>query len=317
MAIEFRCQKCSRLLRVKDDTAGKQAKCPECGTVVQIPAATGTAPAADDLLAGLAPSDLGRPPMPPVENPYQAPTAPSPLMHSPVAAGPIRPTRVALGDIYSRTWAIYKNSLGMCIGVLITAWIISYAFQFLIQILMMAIGSQQPSQEMIVAASVFTGLVNWLFGIWLGAGQANFFLKTARGQDAKFADLFSGGRWFVPIAIASLLYGLAFMVGLILLIVPGIIVGLMFSQYYLLILDRDMGIIDSLTQSREIMRGNKLTLFVAVLSWMGLFILGLLACGIGLLFVAPFVVLMYPVFYLGVTGQPTAVDRFGAEASPA
>lgn len=316
MPIEFRCPKCSRLLRTKDDTAGKQAKCPECGTVVQIPATPGAAPAADDLLAGLAPSDLGRPPVPPAENPYQAPTATSPVMHRVAPSGDIRPTRVALGDIYSRSWAIYKNALGMCLGVMVTFYVITYAFQFLMQMIMVAVTTQAPSQEMVITATVFTGLVNWLFGIWLGAGQANFFLKTARGDDAKFADLFSGGRWFVPIAVASLLYGLIFMVGLILLIVPGIILALMLSQYYLLIIDRDAGIIDSLQQSREIMRGNKLTLFVMGLSWMGLGILGLLACGIGLLFVMPFIALMYPVFYLGVTGQPTAADRFGVEAAP-
>jgi phage FluMu protein Com len=38
MAIEFRCTNCNKLLRTKDDTAGKQAKCPECGTILQIPA---------------------------------------------------------------------------------------------------------------------------------------------------------------------------------------------------------------------------------------------------------------------------------------
>lgn len=39
MAIEFNCVQCQKLLRTGDDTAGKQAKCPECGTVMTIPAA--------------------------------------------------------------------------------------------------------------------------------------------------------------------------------------------------------------------------------------------------------------------------------------
>ena len=37
MPIEFRCTQCQKLLRTQDDTAGKQAKCPICGTLVQIP----------------------------------------------------------------------------------------------------------------------------------------------------------------------------------------------------------------------------------------------------------------------------------------
>ncbi len=39
MAIEFRCTQCGKLLRTGDDTAGKQAKCPACGTVLTIPQA--------------------------------------------------------------------------------------------------------------------------------------------------------------------------------------------------------------------------------------------------------------------------------------
>jgi hypothetical protein len=38
MAIEFRCGKCSRLLRTGDDTAGRMAQCPECGAQTQVPA---------------------------------------------------------------------------------------------------------------------------------------------------------------------------------------------------------------------------------------------------------------------------------------
>ena len=37
MAIEFRCGKCSKLLRTSDETAGRQAQCPECGALSEIP----------------------------------------------------------------------------------------------------------------------------------------------------------------------------------------------------------------------------------------------------------------------------------------
>ena len=37
MAIEFRCGQCGRMLRTGDDTAGKQAQCPECGALTRVP----------------------------------------------------------------------------------------------------------------------------------------------------------------------------------------------------------------------------------------------------------------------------------------
>jgi len=76
MAIEFRCTQCGKLLRTADATAGKQAKCPSCGTVVTIPQ------------AGSAESHAGSPPSQPQgpeavtppamgDNPYASPRQPA------------------------------------------------------------------------------------------------------------------------------------------------------------------------------------------------------------------------------------------------
>jgi hypothetical protein len=40
MAIEFRCGQCGKLLRTGDDTAGRMAQCPECGSQTPIPLAS-------------------------------------------------------------------------------------------------------------------------------------------------------------------------------------------------------------------------------------------------------------------------------------
>lgn len=37
MAIEFNCPNCRKLLRTADDKAGARAKCPECGSPVEVP----------------------------------------------------------------------------------------------------------------------------------------------------------------------------------------------------------------------------------------------------------------------------------------
>ncbi|MFV2068705.1 MAG: hypothetical protein ACC645_17170, partial [Pirellulales bacterium] len=39
MAIEFDCTSCGKRLRVQDQDAGKKAECPECRTILEIPAA--------------------------------------------------------------------------------------------------------------------------------------------------------------------------------------------------------------------------------------------------------------------------------------
>lgn len=42
MAIEFRCNQCGKLLRTADETAGRMAQCPHCGSQTPIPFASST-----------------------------------------------------------------------------------------------------------------------------------------------------------------------------------------------------------------------------------------------------------------------------------
>jgi len=97
--------------------------------------------------------------------------------------------------------------------------------------------------------------------------------------------------------------------GTLLCIVPGVILALMFSQYYFLIVDRNVGILESLSISRELMQGNKLTLLaIWILGVVGTLVVVLFTCGLGIFVAAPYMALLSPVIYLAVTGQPTA-DR--------
>lgn len=64
MPIEFRCTSCQALLRLPDNAASTQAKCPQCGTIVAVPSASmydGPGPGAPGARAA--------------ENPFQAPSA--------------------------------------------------------------------------------------------------------------------------------------------------------------------------------------------------------------------------------------------------
>jgi hypothetical protein len=99
MAIEFRCTQCGRLLRTGDETAGRHAQCPECGSISPIPTSsasgTSSAAAASPVMATEGnPFAVGQPAdyQPPSDNPYQSPAAPAHRCADPFAqqrvAGP-------------------------------------------------------------------------------------------------------------------------------------------------------------------------------------------------------------------------------------
>jgi phage FluMu protein Com len=91
MPIEFRCSNCNRLLRTADDTAGKQAKCPECATIVRVPE-SGTA------ATPFTPPAATPPDQPPVQ-PAMSPSGQPELSASPFgASSPFPPPPPPLGD---------------------------------------------------------------------------------------------------------------------------------------------------------------------------------------------------------------------------
>ncbi len=66
MPIEFSCSKCQRTLRVPDDSAGREARCPQCGTISTVPSPP---PAAAEFPQAVAPP----PTQTDQENPYSTP----------------------------------------------------------------------------------------------------------------------------------------------------------------------------------------------------------------------------------------------------
>lgn len=86
-------------------------------------------------------------------------------------------------------------------------------------------------------------------------------------EPAGIGDVLAGFKYTIPFAVSSLLFSLAVLLGCILLVFPGIYVGLSFGLYSFLIVDQDMGPIEALARSMAITKGNllQLALFYFVL----------------------------------------------------
>ena len=317
MPIEFRCAKCSRLLRTPDDSAGKQAKCPECGEVTTIPAgsdpptppAGGPASPFGPASAGQSPFDAGAPVGPSAadQNPYRSPVDFSPPATGYRAStGQIYPTQIDLGDVLSRTWTVFKDRLGICLGAFFLAFFVNLLVGQLLTQGAAVIGALSKEEGVMIALGVLANLAAQAFSLWIAIGQAMVFLHIARGEPVELGELFAGGPYLLRAIGASILFFFGFLVGIILLIVPGIIFALMFSQFFYLIIDRNLGVVESLEVSRQVTSGNKLTLFALGFVVLGLMLVAILPCGLGLIILWPFVSLLWPVTYLSMTGQPTA-----------
>ena len=130
-------------------------------------------------------------------------------------------------------------------------------------------------------------------------GLIIFCLNISRNSEAEISDLFLGfKKQWVKYILAYLLLGFLVIVGFILLIIPGIIATLMFSQvFYILAEDDDIGVVEAFQKSNSMMKGNKTSLFLVFLINFGLAILGYLTCCIGFIWVFPYCSVVNAKFY--------------------
>jgi len=138
--------------------------------------------------------------------------------------------------------------------------------------------------------SSFGGLVSFIVGGPINFGLAAFFLKLVRKEQvAAFSDLFSGFKYFFKNFILNLLIIIFVFLWFLLLIIPGFIALLKYSMAFYIMHDHpEIGAIEAISKSKEMMDGNKLRLFSLWFSFLGWFIIGIFTFGIGFLYAMPY-----------------------------
>jgi len=174
-------------------------------------------------------------------------------------------------------WDVMKEHLWFFVGVIVIGVIINAIPNFL--------------QEMVKEANPFLKIISILFSIIVGGvitmGQMKIALSFVDNREPELADLFSCIHLVFKYILATILYSLIVLAGFLLLIVPGIIWSLKYSQYIYLIVDREMDPLEALKESGRITFGAKWDLFVLALLVSIINLLGLLCCCIGLFATVP------------------------------
>lgn len=89
-----------------------------------------------------------------------------------------------------------------------------------------------------------------------------------------------------------------------LFIIPGIIASYNYAMApYLMAENPNMGIMEAIRRSKELMQGNKWRLFCLHISFIGWAFLCIFTCGLGTLFLSPYQMLAEAAFYREITGK--------------
>ncbi len=134
-----------------------------------------------------------------------------------------------------------------------------------------------------VAMNVISVVVN----VILGLGLIKLSLDVIHEKKPTVHTLFSENDHFFQYFFASFLYAVATFIGFVLLIIPGVIIAVRLRYFGYAIIEKKMGIIDSLKESYRLTKGNTWQLFLFALVIFGINILGFIPLGLGLLITVP------------------------------
>lgn len=125
------------------------------------------------------------------------------------------------------------------------------------------------------------------------------FLRNLRtASDDSYANLFDGYKQYARITFTMFLRSIYNALWALLLIVPGIIKYYSYSMTdYVLHDNPELKYNGAIDRSIELMKGHKMKLFMLDLSFIGWILLGILTCGIGMLWVYPYWLTSRAAFY--------------------
>ena len=132
----------------------------------------------------------------------------------------------------------------------------------------------------------------------ISIGLATYSLSIVNEEDYSYNQIATGFKYFFKALFLYLLFNISVLIGTILLIIPGVVIFLMFSQiFYIIAENPQIGVIDAFKKSASLMKNKKLQYLGLGLRYILFFILGVFTLGIWWLWLIPQAYVSFAIFY--------------------
>ena len=193
--------------------------------------------------------------------------------------------KVNASDYVQKGWEMFREHIGEFIG-------------FTLIIFAASIVSSKMS---LFGSLLFSSLAAPLY-----AGYCIAAFRILTGKPFQFSDFFGGFNYFLPLFLANLVGGIIYIVGIVLLILPGIYLAIGYMFTIFLVIDYRMKFWQAMETSRKIVTKNWFAFFVFALLLGLINLLGIIALGVGLLVSAPVTACAAAIAYKEIVGLHSA-----------
>lgn len=197
---------------------------------------------------------------------------------------------ININELVKESWEVVKGKIGTFAGILAIMWLVNVA----------------PSSinKVLAGNSIAILIVSLAFmipQIVLSMGVLKYTLAVISSDDApEFSLIFTQYSYFWKFLLASIVYNVIVGLGMLLLVIPGVYLGLRLQFFSYLIVDQDMGPIDAIKESFAMTSGRTLDLFLLALVALAINLIGALALIIGLVVTIPITMVIYAKVYKGL-----------------
>ncbi len=164
-----------------------------------------------------------------------------------------------------------------------------------------------------IGIALIAAVVQLLFSL----GLIKISLLLIDGQPAKVSDLWSQKHKLWRYCVASVLYGLIVVVGILFFIIPGIYLALKYQFYSYRVVETNEGVLEALRRSGSFTVGIKWQLLGFSLILMLINIVGAAALLVGLLITVPLSMLATAHVYRQLSGRSTVAPQSSPTIPPA
>lgn len=192
----------------------------------------------------------------------------------------------------------YKKYSSFIIGIAVTYYVLA----IIPQVYIMIYSPEDPSMQLQILSAILT-----VFQLFLSLGFLKIMLLLIDDNYVKVADLFNNFAQFLPYIVAYLLYMIAVVIGLFLLILPGIFIAIRLQFYPYFILEGTHSAVAALQKSYYQTEYFTFELLLFGFVVIVLNILGALFFGIGIILTYPLTTMATAVIYKHLSSGITAI----------
>jgi uncharacterized membrane protein len=192
----------------------------------------------------------------------------------------------SINEIIRQSWQSFVTHWGVMLGAIGVMLVLNIAFSFATE----QVGEKSIGAVVITLFSIAVSIVVQL-------GLYRMWLDMVRGKEARIEQMFTEYQAAFRYIGATIIYMVIVAIGFILLIVPGVIFAIKYGYYGYAIVDRNLGVRDSLKLSAKITEGAKWQILGLWVLMVCLIIISIIPLGLGLIVTVPMAMVLSAIVY--------------------